>query len=274
MLNLFLFVKDFDYIRIMRILFISILLLFSLQTLASEGIQELKDSMYNRQGKPSTYGINYYVNKNSLDIIKEYEYLIDTLYDVYIFTDNLKETSDDDLGEFYIPDQIVITNQEKYIAYEFRNLSKFKQKITLYNERTVKAVIFHELTHAYVNQLIYVMKQENKIVSSEYGALRMFPNPATRFGAEFIEEGICEYAVYFLHESKPIKNNVIPQTLTDITDGINRVNILYVYSVYVLQNFLDKYGLKKGIEILLGNKPPTPKEMLKPELFFNRLKIN
>jgi len=118
------------------------------------------------------------------------------------------------------------------------------------------------------------MKRENKIVSPEYGSLRMFPNPSTQFGTQFIEEGICEYVVYYLHESNPIKNIVIPKTMDDLMDDMNRVNILYVYSVYVLQDFLDKEGLKKGIEILLSNKPPTYEEILKPELFFNRLEKN
>jgi len=236
--------------------------------------QKQTESTYNKHGKPSTYGINIYIKDNEKNLIKEYEQRIDTLYDVNIFTENLKEISTDDLGEFYIPDQIAITNQEKYVAYEFSYLSKFRQKITSYTERTVKGVVFHELTHAYVNQLIYVMKQENKTVSPEYSVFRIFPNPSTQFGAEFIEEGICEYVVFYLHESNPIKNNIIPQTISDLTDDTNRFNILYVYSVYVLQDFLNKQGLKSGIEILLSNKPPSYEEMLKTELFFNRLKIN
>jgi len=76
--------------------------------------------MYNKQGKPSSWGIATFIENNQNNIITEYELLVnDTIYDVYIFTDNLSEVNDGlSLGEFYIPDQIIITNQEKYIAYE------------------------------------------------------------------------------------------------------------------------------------------------------------
>jgi len=71
-------------------------------------IPEQKDPMYNKQGKPSTYGINQYIKNNQESLIKEYEYRIDSLYDAYIYTENLSETSDEkDLGEFYLPDYIV-----------------------------------------------------------------------------------------------------------------------------------------------------------------------
>lgn len=232
-----------------------------------------KDPNYNKQGKPSTYGINTYIKNNQLDLIKEYEYRVDSLYDVYLFTDNLDETSDiDELGEFYLPDNIVITNREKFVAYEFKDLSKFKQKTIAYNERTVKAVVFHELTHAYFNQVLIMMKNNNQFVSPEYGTFRIFPNPSTRFGPTFIEEGICEYMAYHLNESSPIKNLPIPDNEIDLLSEANKVNNIYCYSVIFLQDFLDKYGIKRGMEMLIGNKPPTYYEILHPKLFFDRLK--
>lgn len=243
---------------------ILILLLFSLYP--------QKDPFYNKEGKPSSYGIYTYVKKNELDIIKEYEYRVDTLYDVFITTEDLSKTSNGDLGEFYLPDYIIITNEEKYIAYEFKQLSKFKQKIVSYTERTVKAVIFHELTHAYFNQILFIMRNNNMYVSPEYGAFRIFPNPGSRFSSTFIEEGICEYMIYYLEESSPLKNIPIPDNMTDLLDEGNKVNNLYCYSVIFLKDFLDKNGIRKGIEILIGNKPPTYEEILKPELFYNRLK--
>ena len=231
-----------------------------------------KEPNYNKNRKPSTYGINAYVKNNQLDIIKEYEYRIDTLYDVYIYTENLSETSDgNELGEFYLPDYIIITNEEKFVAYEFNLLSKFKQKTIPYNERTVKAVIFHELTHAYFNQVLIIMKNNNQYTSPEYGILRMFPNPSSQFGSTFIEEGICEYVIYYLNESNPLKDISIPTNEKDLLASENKINNLYYYSVIFLKDFLDKYGIRKGMEILISNKPPSYEEILNPKQFFDRL---
>lgn len=230
-----------------------------------------KDPYYNKQGKPSTFGIEQTIKNNQDIYIKEYEYRIDTLYDIYIFTENLSEKGLDDLGNFYIPDYIIITNREEFIAYEFKDLSKFKQLTTSYADRTLKAVIFHELTHAYINQIIINMKNGNMQVSPEYGTIRMFSNPSSRFGAEFIEEGICEYVIYYLNESSPLKDIPIPNNETDLLDENNKINNVYRYSVIFLEDFLDKNGIKHGIEILLANKPPTYEEILNPKLFFNRL---
>ena len=226
-----------------------------------------KDPMFNK-GRPSTYGINTYIKNNEQSLIREYEYKIqDTLYDVNIFTEDLKG---DDLGEFYIPDYIIITNAEKFIAYEFSDFSKFKQKTTSYRDRTVKSVVFHELTHAYFYQTTINMRNENKTVSPEYSTFRMFSTASMKFSVDFIEEGICEYMIHSLKETVPLENILVPETESDLLD--NKVNTLYCYSVYVLKNFLDSYGIKKGMEILISNKPPSIEEMLKPELYFNRLR--
>jgi hypothetical protein len=231
-----------------------------------------KDPSYNKERKPSTYGINAYVKSNQVNIINDYIHRVDSLDEVYIYTDNLDETNDGDLGDFYLPDYIVITNKEKYIAYEFKQLSKFRQKTASYTERTVNAIIFHELTHAYFYHIFLTMRSKNMYISPEYGTFQIFPNVNSQFGATFIEEGICEYVVYYLHECSPITNISIPDNMTDLLDKSNKVNTLYCYSVIFLKNFLDKNGIKKGIEILIGNRPPTYVEILKPELFYNRLK--
>lgn len=229
-----------------------------------------KDPNYNKQGRPSTYGINAYIKNNEESLIREYENRVDTLYDINIFTDNLDETSDGDLGQFYIPDYVVVTNRENYVAYEFNQLSKFKQKTTSYRERTVKAVIFHELTHAYFYQISIIMRNNNEYISPEYSTLRMFP--ISKFNIDFIEEGICEYIVYHLNESNPIKDIPIPDNLIDLLDENNTVNNIYCYSVIFLKDFLDKYGVKEGVRILISNNPPSYEEILNPELFYNRLK--
>ena len=259
----------------MRILFILILFLFSLQANAPQDKNAAKDAYYNRAHKPSTWGINAFIKNNHDNLILEYEMLVDTIYDVYMYTENLTETSDGkSLGEFYIPDQIIITNEERYTEYEFKNLSKYQQKVFPYTTRTVKAVVFHELTHAYFYQNIYVLRQEGKEVVSEYGNIRMFPNPSLRFGSTFIEEGVCEYVVYMLKESAPLGQVEIPSSADDLMNKDNETNILYQYSVFFLKDFLDKHGLKEGIQILLQNKPPSYIEILQPKLFFDRIENN
>jgi hypothetical protein len=234
-----------------------------------------KDLYYNKQGKPSTYGIEQYIKNDHGSLQKEYQYKIrDSIYEVYISTDNLGAISDEnELGVFYIPDQIVITNEEKFIAYEFKDLTKFKQKTTLYNERTVKAVVFHELTHAYIYFVLITMQSSNTYISPEYKNFRIFPNPEYKFSVTFIEEGICEYAVHYLNECTPLKNIPIPDNEKDLLDQNNRINNLYYYSEIFLNDFLDKHGLKSGIRILLGNKPPTYREILKPELYYKRINM-
>jgi len=229
-----------------------------------------KDPNYNKQGKPSTYGINTYIKNNEESLIREYTYRVDTLYDVDIFSDNLDETSDGDLGQFYIPDYIVVSNRETYVAYEFNQLSKFKQKTTSYRERTVKAVVFHELTHTYFFQRMIIMRNTGQHVSPEYSNFRMFP--IAKFNTDFIEEGICEYMVYYLNESNPINDITVPYNIADLLDENNTVNNIYCYSVIFLKDFLDKHGVKEGVKILISNNPPSYEEILNPELFYKRLK--
>jgi len=239
----------------------------------SYNLQKEVNPYYNKQNKPSSWGIDTYVKNNEKTIIAEYEYLIDTLYDVYIFTEDFsKNENGTSIGNFYIPDYVIITNEERYIEYEYKNLSKYQQNVVPFVAKTVKGVIFHELTHAYFNQITLILKQLEKPVVPEYGNLRIFPNPNTRLGAEFIEEGVCEYVVYHLKEASPIKNLKIPITKEELLDTENYVTVVYNYSVLFLQDFLDTHGIKEGIQILVTNPPPSYEEMLNPTLFFNRLK--
>lgn len=228
---------------------------------------------YNKFKRPSTYGITQYVEKFQDTIIREYTDNVDSLFHIDVFTENLSLYGDkNDLGAFFPGDNIIIlTNKEKYIEYEFKNLTKSKQRLITYRDRTVKAVLFHELTHAYFYQTVAQMKMSGLYVSSEYSFLNLFPQLDLRLGAEFIEEGICEYVVYYLKESSPLVNPFIPKTVKDVVDSSNEIYVKYHYSVYFLTDFLDKYGIKKGIEILVSNKPPSYEEMVNPKLFFERL---
>lgn len=233
-----------------------------------------KDPYYNKRGEPSSWGINQYIENNEQNLVAEYEYKIDSIYDVFIFAEDLRKEPDYDtseLGRFYIPDYIYITTEEKFVEYEFKKLSKFQQKNLKPTESTVKGVLFHELSHVYFYQTILIMKMNNISVSPEYGLLRMFPNPSSQFGSEFIEEGFCEYVVEKTGEQPIYKLPYQPETKDDLMDASHFVDIKYRYSVYFLRDFLDLMGFRKGLEIILKNRPPTYDEILKPELYFNRI---
>lgn len=237
--------------------------------------QEQKDSFYyNKEGRPSSKGIIEYVKRNEENIIKEYIYKIDTLYDVYMFTEDLSKGRIVDLGEFYIPDQIIITYKEVYSGYQFKDLPKNEKKYA-FEEKTVNAVIFHELSHAYFYQTVQLSKDDtiNPIFPVYYN-FSIYPSTELKYGAEFIEEGVCEYIVYWMGESVLLKKPHTPKNEKNFLNVNLDYLIKYRYSVYFLKDFLEQYGIKKGIKILISNKPPTYEEILNPELFFKRLKYD
>ena len=80
--------------------------------------------------------------------------------------------------------------------------------------------------------------------------------------------------VQYLEETPELKNIPIPENEEELLSPENKVNNVYRYSVIFLKDFLDSYGLKKGIQILLGNRPPSADEILHPNKFFTRLNIN
>jgi hypothetical protein len=172
---------------------------------------------------------------------------------------------------FYLPDNIVLTDDESYVEYEFKNISKFRQRNSTYIDRTVKAVLFHELTHAYIYQTEFHMTAEGKHISPEYRNFNIIPISESALGSDFIEEGICEYVVYHLKEAVDMGEIEAPESKLEVMKNENNL-ITYRYSPYFLKDFLDNYGIHKGIEILIGNKPPSYEEILNPKLFFNRIK--
>ena len=90
-------------------------------------------------------------------------------------------------------------------------------------------------------------------------------------GYKFIEEGICEYVNVKMKQTISLKRPYIPKKLSDLSKPENAHDILYKYSTYCIEEFLDTTGLKRGIKILLHNRPPSSEEILEPELFFARL---
>lgn len=236
-----------------------------------------KDPRYNKRGIPSSWGIKQYIENNQENLIAEYEYKVDSLYDVYIFAEDLRKEPDYDsmeLGRFYIPDYVYITTEEKFVEYEFKYLSKSKQKNFKSTDNTVKGVLFHELSHAYFHQTIMLLRMNDELISPEYGLVRIFPNPSLRYGAEFIEEGFCEYMVEELGE-QPINNlEYIPKTIDDLMHKENITDIKYRYSVHFLRDFFNHIGIEKGLKIILQNRPPNYEEILNSSLYFRRIMLS
>lgn len=256
-------------------------ILFSIIFLIIPQEYQLRDD-----GIPTTSGIELYVKNEQDKILEEYQKFIqDTIYDVYIYTDNLSKLEDYnelELGRYYLPKgsghQIVIDNQEKFLSYELKTLSSDIRKTLIESNKFVKATIFHELTHAYFFQNILEMNIKNININSAYNNIRIYPSQQRDFGVEFIEEGICEYISEKHGEIIPYQYMYIPRNEKQLLNKNNLYNVKYKYASYFVKKFLDtsilKYGrVKYGIQILLANTPPTYEEILKPDLFFNRLDI-
>jgi hypothetical protein len=231
-----------------------------------------------KYGRPTSKGIIAYVKDNEELLINDYqEFIKDTIDYVEISTDDLTDYTDYDsleLGRFYIPNEIVISNQEKFIGYELSEFGKYK-KIHTESNKFVRSTIMHELTHCWFNQIIKEMRFEKKHISPEYTAsLRIYPN--NEVGADFIEEGICEYMTQKKGEINWYKIKFKPKTSSEIIDKNNKYDVMYKYASYYIKNYLDKAfeenNLKESIEFLISNKPPTNQEIINPELYFNRIK--
>jgi hypothetical protein len=91
-------------------------------------------------------------------------------------------------------------------------------------------------------------------------------------GPKFIEEGICEYVTLEMNEILARRRPYIPKKPADLQRLDKTYDIYYSYAAYSLDKFLDTAGLKRGIKILLHNRPPSVEEILEPDLFFARLK--
>jgi hypothetical protein len=218
-----------------------------------------------------------YVKQNTTQFISEYKKLVgDSLYDIEMNVDDLSQYENngdqDDLGMTFLnksSTEIIITNEEKFMAYEVSMLSRYKKHSIIEANNFVKGTIFHEFTHVYFNQVMMEMRLDSMFVSTEYNNFSMIPRNS--FGARFIEEGICMYVAIKIGESI-IGNNYIPESIEEISNNQNKYSILYRYSAEYVTPFLDSAGIKRGIQIILGNKPPSLDEMLNPAKYYYRIK--
>jgi len=231
-----------------------------------------------KKGIPSKQGIEMYIRDNESKFISEFQDLVkDTVYDVYLIVDDIsKYTGDDGTLGYCIPggsvtSEIVITNEEKFLAYEVSMLSKYQRRTISESNSFVKGVAFHEMTHHYFNQVIRELRMYEMHVANEYNNFSIIPRNA--FGSTFIEEGVAEYVNLKIGE-EIVLQDYTPETLEEITRPENKENMIYKYAPQYLKSFIDYYGIKKAIQILVSNSPPTIEEILYPGRFYSRLIID
>ena len=228
-----------------------------------------------KNGRPTSKGIERYVEDNSESLIAEYQDFIgDTLYNTYIYKEDLTENGYYDPLELgrYFPNEVFITNAEVFLGYELSAVSDRGRDTILESNLYVKAAVFHELTHHYINQVsMEMLRVENIEVDRAYQRFFRIYRDQDEIGAKFIEEGICEYVTEIMGELIPPRRPFIPKNTSDLTKEENSFRVYYKYSSYYLKNFMDVTGIKRGIKILLHNPPPTSEEILNPDLFFTRL---
>jgi len=232
-----------------------------------------KEFKYYKLNKPTSKGIEKWIDVHQYELGDEYQLLVkDTLYDYFIWADDLTDYVGFDstmLGMSFLPSEAIVHNKANFIDYAVDSLSKFKRNNTISNA-FVKGTVFHELTHVYINQILREMEYLKIYIPTGYRNFRMYSSRERNFGAEFIEEGVCEYMTSksgdLLYHDKP---KFIPGSLSDIDESYR---IKYVYSEYFVRDFLNQFTVpKEGIMILLSNPPPTKEEILNPEIYFNRL---
>lgn len=270
-----------------------IILLFIFQGLLGLLYSQPQNYPY-KFNRPTKEGIDKYVNDNKYAFINEFQQFIkDTIVnDVDMTAEDLTEMQDYtgvELGwtEIYNEGFEIIVNDIK----EFRDYSidtktikgKSKKSFFIESDQFVKSTIFHELMHVYFRQemLRLTMMRDtatgNSRLNKYYYNIQLVPNVEMRNGSTFIEEGVCEYLVHAKGEVKDYQNLYTPHTEEDINAKENRFNVYYKYSYEFLKHFVDSCTvadgrMRKVIHILLNNNPPNYKEILNPQLYFNRLK--
>lgn len=228
-----------------------------------------------KDGKPTSKGIEQYIEDKADDLVREFQDFIgDTLYNVWIYAENLMQYEIHDSLELgrYFPNEIMITTEELFLAYELADLTRSQRASITETNKFVKSTVFHELTHEYINQIrLEMLHIDNINVHKAYQTYIWILRSHETFGSVFIEEGICEYMSEKMGEIISPKNVPMPKSVEDLTKKENKYWINYKYASLFVKRFLDLNGLKRGIKIFLYNPPPTYDELLNPELYYNRL---
>lgn len=239
------------------------------------GPVEISNDYPLRDGIPTSKGIEQYIEDNGETIILEYQKFVeDTLYDIWVYAEDLTQYDVEDsleLGRYY-PNEIYISTAENFLAYELADLSRAQRELINESNKFVKAILIHELTHNYVNQISVEMRSIDSIsIHRAYQTSVWIIRSHETYGTTFIEEGICEYISEKMGEVITSTNQFIPKSIEDLINRDNTYYIRYKYASYFLREYLDNTDFKQGVKVLLHNPPPTFEEILNPDLFFNRL---
>ncbi len=224
---------------------------------------------YYDRGKPTPEGIERFIQENEHQLAQDYmNFVQDTLYYYHIWADELPVYNEDDYvtfeqGIYYFPGDIIISNEDKYIDYAVDSLSFIKKNLIISN-KFVKGCVFHELTHIWIQQILSEMKHE---ASPEHSNLRIYYRLDRDYGADFIEEGICEYVTHKAGEIIYPKKYV-----PDLDNEWNTYEIKYQYAEYYVRQILDRFdNIKEGIRIILQVSPPNKEEIRNPERYYQRV---
>ena len=225
-------------------------------------------------GRPTSKGVDNYVERNWLVFIDDYQNFVnDTLFfEPFISTDDLSDYVNytrGDMGYFERPDNIIISNEPRYIDYELKRLSEYEKNRYRDATQFVRGVVMHELTHCYMYQIMMIAEHDKKLEYEWRQGLRIIP--VDSYGTDFIEEGVCEVVVEMMDEMI-----VSDERLVLIKNDLNIANrnqqrVKYAYSRQFVKPVVEEYGLKAAIYLMITNKPPSDEEILKPELYYDRL---
>jgi hypothetical protein len=224
-----------------------------------------------KKGIPTTKGIEQYVKDNKFKLADEFsKFVHDSVYDIEMIADDISQYDEnpDVLGltlSYKGSGEIIITNEEKYYEYELDWLPKYKKRSLLEANNFVKTTILHELTHIYFNQVIREMRMDSMYVNPAYNNFSLIPIHS--FGSLFLEEGIAVYIPYKMGQAI-VGPEYIPESTEEIQSKDMYSIIMYKYSLEYVQGFLDYYGIKKGIQMLVAATPPNMEELLYPSKYY------
>ena len=235
-------------------------------------------------GRPTTLGIDWYINhsENQRNFIREFQKTIkDSIYnDIFFKTETPKKKTAILAYNSITANscEIIVNNREEYRAFEY-DTTKFGEYYD--TDYFLKATVMHEISHYYVYQCIIEMQRIMHVkVNMYYTAdLYMYPNRELQYGSKFIEEGFCEYIIQRYNHTPEFVSIRIPVYKSELEDKKLDFDIQYVYASKYLWNFFDmSIGLtgsvKQGLMVILSNPPPNYEEILKPVLYFDRLKFD
>ena len=228
-------------------------------------------------GRPTSKGVDNYVERNEYQFVIDYQnYVKDTLYfEPFISTDDLSDYVNytrGDMGYFERPDNIIISNEPRYIDYELSRLNQYERN--RYREATqfVRGVVMHELTHCYFYQIIMMAEYDKKLEYEFRQGLRIIP--VDNYGTDFIEEGVCEYVVELMQEMICSEEKIVINKNDLSQANRNQQRVKYGYSREFVKPVVEEFGLKRAIYIMVSNKPPSDEEILNPNLYYDRLMWN